>query len=228
MGSSSTRHLLPIQSSSRSHESITNNQSFIMKATIIATALAFSSVAVAAPGGDHGKNGSYKKGDVKADYGNEWPKKEYFTSTYSVVATPDQVINTDQMPAPGEPGAVGYYNYGINSKDDVICYDIVLKGVTGDYQSAAKTATHIHEAPKGRAGPPRLAFPNPQPLGDYRRSKGCLKGPFTTGINVTGSNPPVDTGAGFKVAQIEANPAGFSTDAHTTLYVPGVVRGQLG
>ena len=47
-----------------------------MKATIIATALAFSSVAVAAPGGDHGKkvwckNGSYKKGDVKADYGNE-------------------------------------------------------------------------------------------------------------------------------------------------------------
>merc|ERR1712149_128352 len=176
---SSTRHLLPIQSSSRSHESITNNQSFIMKATIIATALAFSSVAVAAPGGDHGKkgwckNGSYKKGDVKADYGNEWPKKEYFTSTYSVVATPDQVINTDQMPAPGEPGAVGYYNYGINSKDDVICYDIVLKGVTGDYQSAAKTATHIHEAPKGRAGPPRLAFPNPQPLGDYRRSKGCL------------------------------------------------------
>ena len=173
------------------------------------------------------------------------PKKEYFTSTYSVVATPDQVINTDQMPAPGEPGAVGYYNYGINSKDDVICYvsltiamiigtmlthsqDIVLKGVTGDYQSAAKTATHIHEAPKGRAGPPRLAFPNPQPLGDYRRSKGCLKGPFTTGINVTGSNPPVDTGAGFKVAQIEANPAGFFTDAHTTLYVPGVVRGQLG
>merc|ERR1712115_631452 len=194
-----TRHPLPIQSSSRSHESITNNQSFIMKATIIATALAFSSVAVAAPGGDHGKkgwckNGSYKKGDVKADYGNEWPKKEYFTSTYSVVATPDQVINTDQMPAPGEPGAVGYYNYGINSKDDVICYDIVLKGVTGDYQ----------------------------------RSKGCLKGPFTTGINVTGSNPPVDTGAGFKVAQIEANPAGFFTDAHTTLYVPGVVRGQLG
>merc|ERR1711939_1093875 len=165
---SSTRHLLPIQSSSRSHESITNNQSFIMKATIIATALAFSSVAVAAPGGDHGKkgwckNGSYKKGDVKADYGNEWPKKEYFTSTYSVVATPDQVINTDQIPAPGEPGAVGYYNYGINSKDDVICYDIVLKGVTG-----------------------------------------------------------------FKVAQIEANPAGFFTDAHTTLYVPGVVRGQLG
>merc|ERR1712000_728117 len=50
------------------------------------------------------------------------------------------------MPAPGEPGAVGYYNYGINSKDDVICYDIVLKGVTGDYQSAAKTATHIHQS----------------------------------------------------------------------------------
>ena len=109
----------------------------------------------------------------------------------------------------------------------ILHQDIVLKDVTGDYQSAAKTATHIHEAPKGRAGPPRLAFPNPQPLGDYRQSKGCLKGPFTTGVNVAGSNPPVDTGAGFHVSQIEANPAGFFTDSHTKLYVPGVVRGQL-
>lgn len=37
----------------------------------------------------------------------------------------------------------------------------------------------------------------------------------------------VDTGTGFILKQIEANPAGFFTDSHTARYVPGVVRGQL-
>lgn len=34
-------------------------------------------------------------------------------------------------------------------------------------------------------------------------------------------------GAGFSLKQIERNPAGFFTDAHTNLFVAGVVRGQL-
>jgi hypothetical protein len=50
-----------------------------------------------------------------------------------------------------------------------------------------------------------------------------LTGPFLTGILSNG----VDTGTGFTVKQIEANPAGFFTDSHTAKYVPGVVRGQL-
>lgn len=48
---------------------------------------------------------------------------------------------------------------GVNSKEEVICYNITLYGVTGDYQSPAATSTHIHEAAKGEFGPPRLAFP---------------------------------------------------------------------
>jgi hypothetical protein len=148
-----------------------------------------------------------------------------FTSIYNITATPDQVIGA-MGPAPGQPGARGQFNYAINSKTDTICYDITLTGVTGEYQSAARTATHIHEAAKGAAGPPRIAFPNPGPITDgVRRSVGCLTGPFVTGImaadNVT------DTGAGFTVAEIEANPAGFFTDSHTALFVPGVVRGQM-
>lgn len=97
-------------------------------------------------------------------------------------------------------------------------------GVTGDYQSMAKTATHIHEAAYGMSGPPRLAFPNPMGDDHVRRSVGCIVGPFTTGVLANG----VDTGTGFHVSQIEENPAGFFTDAHTAMYVPGVVRGQLG
>jgi hypothetical protein len=99
--------------------------------------------------------------------------------------------------------------------------------VTGPYRSPAKTATHIHEAAKGKTGPPRLAFPNPEPADAgadvVKYSMGCMTGPFTTGVIANGQ----DTGTGFTLKQIEANPAGFFTDSHTVKYVPGVVRGQL-
>lgn len=99
--------------------------------------------------------------------------------------------------------------------------------MTGPYQSPANTATHIHEAAVGTTGPPRIAFPNPVPISDdaatVRRSVGCLTGPFLTGVMTNG----VDSGEGFTLSQIEADPAAFFTDSHTQKYVPGVVRGQL-
>jgi hypothetical protein len=100
-------------------------------------------------------------------------------------------------------------------------------GVTGPFSSPAVTATHIHEAAEGASGPPRIAFPNPEPQDSgpevVKRSSGCIQGPFSTGILAEG----VDTGTGFRLAQIEANPAGFFTDSHTAVSVPGVVRAQL-
>lgn len=51
-----------------------------------------------------------------------------------------------------------------------------------------------------------------------------MTGPFTTGLN--GPNG-ADTGTGFRVKEIEDNPAGFFTDSHTTSFPLGVVRGQL-
>lgn len=147
-----------------------------------------------------------------------------FTSAFTVIATPEAVVDADGAPAPGQPGAGGQFTYRLNSELDIICYDITLTGVTGDYQSPAKTATHIHQSVAGVSGPPRIAFPDPAPLGDGPRvSSGCLQGPFTTGVIRDG----VDTGAGFTVAQIEANPAGFAADAHTVDFTAGVVRGQL-
>lgn len=103
--------------------------------------------------------------------------------------------------------------------------NITLSGVTGDYMSPARTATHIHEAAKGTAGPPRIAFPNPRGPDSRRVSYGCLTGPFVTGINSTAG---ADTGAGFHVRQIVANPAGFFTDSHTVQFSAGAVRAQLG
>lgn len=170
-----------------------------------------------------------------------------FTSTYNLIATPDRVVNADSESAPGEAGSMGFYNYGINSKLDIICYvsddmlrmtlikvltryhkNITLFGVTGPYDSPAVTATHIHQAAEGAAGPPRIAFPNPEPADSgpevTKRSFGCIQGPFTTGVK---DDAGVDTGDGFKLAQIEADPAAFFTDSHTVVSVPGVVRAQL-
>lgn len=59
--------------------------------------------------------------------------------------------------------------------------------------------------------------------GTTRNSVGCLKGPFKTGVAPNG----IDTGDGFHVKQIEADPAAFFTDVHSSLAVPGAVRGQL-
>merc|ERR1711912_119433 len=76
-----------------------------------------------------------------------------------------------------------------------------------------------------QAGPPRLAFPNPVPVGDGKKriSIGCMMGPYETGIVSNGQ----DTAAGFTVKQIEDNPSAFFTDVHSSLAVPGAVRGQL-
>ncbi|KAK4057207.1 hypothetical protein OIO90_001702 [Microbotryomycetes sp. JL221] len=152
----------------------------------------------------------------------------HFTSTYKAYATPDQIINNNQTAVPGEPGAYGWFQYGIYAPDEIICWNITVF-ISGDYQSPAKTATHIHEAPFGRAGPPRLAFPNPtgdSPIDEFgrRTSFGCMQGPFTTGLDGPDGN---DTGTGFSLSQIEANPPAFFTDTHTTTYVAGAIRGQL-
>ncbi|KAM0755203.1 hypothetical protein T439DRAFT_322259 [Meredithblackwellia eburnea MCA 4105] len=150
-----------------------------------------------------------------------------FTSTYAAYATPDQVVNNSNVATPGEPGAWGWFKYGINAPEEIICYNISVF-ISGNYSSPALTATHIHQGPYGRAGPPRIAFPNPTIDSSVdeqglRSSIGCLKGPFTTGVLANGT----DTGTGFSLAQIEADPPAFFTDVHTSQFTAGAIRGQL-
>jgi hypothetical protein len=75
-----------------------------MKTSLIVAGLV--AIASAAPTWDDWKG----KGDYKK-----------FTSYYHVIATPEQVINGTR-PTPGEPGAVGFYNFAIDSKSNTICY----------------------------------------------------------------------------------------------------------
>lgn len=148
-----------------------------------------------------------------------------FTSMHAIEATPDQVVN-ETTPTGGLAGATGTFHFGINSQANMICYNITLNNFQGEFESPADTATHIHEAARGASGPPRIAFPNPQPVdeaGVVRNSAGCLTGPFTTGVVMEEK----DTGEGFHVSAIEANPAAFMADTHSSLALPGAVRGQL-
>ncbi|SMR64029.1 unnamed protein product [Zymoseptoria tritici ST99CH_3D1] len=153
-----------------------------------------------------------------------------FTSTFSIVATPDQVVNSTNVPTGGLEGAVGYYDFGLNSDLNLICYNITLVGVTGAYQSPADTATHIHQSALGRSGPPRIAFPNPTIVegSNIRQSVGCLSGPFVTGIEAADNVTDTGSASGFTIAAIEANPSAFNADVHTADAVPGAVRGQFG
>lgn len=152
------------------------------------------------------------------------PEPSSFTSMLTSTTTPDTVVNAEGMPAPGPDGATGTWNYRINSDMEIICYDITVEGISANYQSPARTATHIHDAAAGTSGPPRVVFPNPVDAGDgTQRSSGCLQGPFTTGVMVDG----VDTGDGFSLAELEADPASYYSDVHTAEFVPGAMRGQL-
>ncbi|KAK3709706.1 hypothetical protein LTR37_010733 [Vermiconidia calcicola] len=149
-----------------------------------------------------------------------------YTSTYSVVARPKQVVNGTE-PTGGLPGAIGYYDFGLNVDYNLICYHIRLNGFRGEYESPAATATHLHEAARGQSGPPRIAFPNPKKTdGRHGRvSVGCMQGPFVTGLEDPETGE--DYGADFHVSQIEENPKGFFSDVHSSLALAGAVRGQL-
>lgn len=152
------------------------------------------------------------------------PEPPTFTSTLTATLTPDAVRADDGAPVPGQQGASGQFTLRLNSRQDIVCYDIRMTGVTPPFSSPARTATHLQEGQPNESGNPRMVFPDPQgPPGGPMTSKGCLQGPFTTGVVVGGA----DTGTGFTVKDLEANPAAWFVDTHTEQYRTGAVRGQL-
>lgn len=147
-----------------------------------------------------------------------------FTSTFEVYSVPEEVVNADGEFTGGLPDSYGLWKFGINSHENVICYNITLQNFRGEYESPAITATHIHEGEKGVSGPPRIIFPDPEGDDKWRISVGCVKGPFVTGVR---PNDGPDAGEGFHVREIEENPKKYYVDVHSSLAVPGANRGQF-
>lgn len=182
--------------------------------------------------------------DMKCNGQSDCPQGGYkFTSTFFVEAFPDQVVNVT-TPTGGLPvsrtkvfetkcattnslpqGSYSSWDMGFNSETNQVCWYIVSKGFQGEYSSAAATATHVHEGDYGMSGPPRLSLMNPAGSGDVRISSGCQTGPFVTGLDDTVTG--IDTGADFHVGELEADPAAYYVDIHSSLAVPGANRGQF-
>lgn len=146
-----------------------------------------------------------------------------FTSAYTVDATPGAVYDADGEKVPGEPGASGTATLRVNSELDVICWDVTVRGVEGPLEGDL-TGMRIREAPAGFDGPSRLAVPDPEGDTAERTGSGCAQGPFVSGVEGADGE---DTGTGFTLADLEANPAAYSWDVRTADFPQGAIRGQL-
>lgn len=87
--------------------------------------------------------------------GAEVPEPSSFTSMFTSTTSPGMVVNAEGMPAPGPDGATGTWNYRLNSGMEIICYGITVSGISVNYQSPARTATHIRTAAGGVPEPRR-------------------------------------------------------------------------
>lgn len=155
----------------------------------------------------------------------EVAEPDSFTSAFTAMATPDEVVQNDEDAPAGEEGVSGTADFRINSDEDIICFDITLEGQE-TFSSPANTATHIHEAARSEAGPPRVVFPDPNGSDGTLTSSGCIQGPFETGVEP--DDDGVDAGDGFSLAQIEADPTGYYFDTHGEGFeANGSIRGQL-
>merc|ERR1712130_663958 len=85
-----------------------------MKVSQVAAVLAVTASASAAPWKDGKSWGGHWKGGWKNGHEQKCMDGPFeFTSTYSVVATPDQVVDSNNNPTGGLAGAKGLYEYGI-------------------------------------------------------------------------------------------------------------------
>jgi hypothetical protein len=130
------------------------------------------------------------RGQIEGEPGN---------TNFVVQADGEQVVDGDTGEVGvGDPDGSGLYELDLQPEDNTICFSIAVD-VTPPYESPANTSTHIHEAPVGEAGPPRIVFPDPKPndpdTQQVRTSVGCLPGEFATMTGLTGpvdENPRVD------------------------------------
>lgn len=104
-----------------------------MKFLTFLSALVIVPAALAAP--KHGKSCSASKPKPGPSKGDLKDFPFCFTSTYQIIATPDQVVNANNTATPGESGAIGYYNYGIQSDMDLICWVSDLERPLGQFNN---------------------------------------------------------------------------------------------
>lgn len=108
-----------------------------------------------------------------------------------------------EAPGPGDSDASGGAILIVNPNNDTVCFLMRWSGIDG-----VVTASHIHNGPAGSpAGVVVPLFTNASFDGSDM-TRGCV------------------TDNGWSDA-INANPAGFYVNVHSTVFPPGAIRGQL-
>lgn len=110
----------------------------------------------------------------------------------------------DREIPPGDPDGGGAFLITLDDTRTVLSYDVVVTDI------GTITNAHIHTGPEGVAGPVLIGLVNES----AQFVDGRLRGQI-----------PIDAANGMAIA---ANPAGFYVNVHTTDFLGGAVRGQLG
>lgn len=105
-----------------------------------------------------------------------------------------------EVPGPGDPDGSGTATITLNHGQGTVCWDLAVEDI------ASATASHIHVAPAGVAGP--VVVPLSPPTNGT--SSGCAL---------------VDRGL---IKAIIQNPEAYYVNVHNAVYPAGALRGQLG
>ncbi len=121
--------------------------------------------------------------------------------TFTATLTGAAEVNAAGEPNQGDPDGIGHATIRINYGQGMLCWNIRVSGIT-----LPATASHIHDAPAGVAGPVFVGLSAPTSKG---RSSGC-------------ASVSQD-----KLKAIIQNPADYYVNVHNADYPAGALRGQL-
>jgi hypothetical protein len=110
-----------------------------------------------------------------------------------------QMTGEKEVPGPGDPNGFGTATIALFPSSGKICYTLTA------FRIAPANAAHIHEGPRGVAGPVVVDLRPPT----FGISGGC-----------TSADPEL-------VGDIAANPSEYYVNVHNVPYPSGAIRGQL-
>ena len=113
-----------------------------------------------------------------------------------------KLSGAEEVPAPGDPNGKGHATIRIKG-DDTVCFNIVTQRIAGS------TAAHIHEAPRGEAGPIVVRLFSGR--SDATSRRGCADD----------VDPEIIQG-------LREDPSDYYVNVHNQEFPAGAVRGQLG
>lgn len=112
-----------------------------------------------------------------------------------------QMSGAEEAPNPGDEDGTGSATITLDAAAGEVCFELTVEGI----ESA--TASHIHQAAVGVAGPVVVPL---EPAPAEGSSSGCVS-----------ADPAV-------IEQIAADTSGFYVNVHNAEFPDGAVRGQLG